>query len=306
MTNRKQTAKGHFAALGGVDAARDKLIEGVVMPLRHPAALARLGITGARGFLLYGPAGVGKSLLAKAAAAEAGARLIALSGAELLAAGADDAERAVRGAWSRATQGGAAILLLDELDLVAPIRAANVTEPQRSDRLVGQLLALLDSLAATPSVKFIAATSRPNIIEPALLRPGRLDELVYVAVPDAAGRAAVLRIMTRRVPLARDVALEALTQRTDRFTPADIEDLVRRAGLHALSRKASAKQIAMADFEAALADTRASVTEAMEKDFEKLAGEIKQNAMKLEAMGFFGPGQLKPVRDSKHGSAERG
>jgi transitional endoplasmic reticulum ATPase len=301
MARKTSPERTAFAALGGVDGARDRLIEALVTPLRHPAAVARLGVAGARGFLLYGPPGVGKSLLVRAAAAAAGARLVALSAAALLALPASDAERALRAGLAKARQGGAAILFIDELELIAPLRAANLPEPQRNDRLVGLLLAEIDRLADGAPVKLVGATSRPSSIEPALLRPGRLDELVYVPVPDAAGRARVLELMTARMPLARDVSLAEIAKRTDRFTPADIEDLLRRAALHALHQKLAAKSVAMADFEAALAETRASVTEAMEKDFEKLGGEIKQNAMKLEAMGFSAPGQLKPVRDSKHG-----
>jgi transitional endoplasmic reticulum ATPase len=252
MTNvRKAGKRGGgtaFDHLGGVDAARGRLIDGIVTPLKHPAAMARLGIRAAKGFLLYGPPGVGKSLLA---------------------------------------------------------RVANAAEPQRNDQLINLLLAEIDQLAHSKSAIMIGATSRPQALEPSLLRPGRIDELVYVAVPDAVGRARILALQTAAVPLAPDVDIEKLADRMDRFTPADIEDAIRRAGLSAIKQNPRARRVAMADFDAVLAETRASVTEAMEKDYEKMQGEIKHNALKLTPMGFFGPGQLKPVRDSKHRNDER-
>ena len=150
------------------------------------------------------------------------------------------------------------------------------------------------------NVIVIGATNRPNLIDPALLRPGRLDELIYVSVPDREGRKRILEIQTGKMPLADDVDLAVLAERTARFTGADLEDLSRRAGLAALKRSIGADRVTMADFEAALKDTRASVTEAMEKDYEKIQGEIKQNAMSVDPIGFFAPGMLKPVRDRKH------
>ena len=146
----------------------------------------------------------------------------------------------------------------------------------------------------------IGATNRPNLIDPALLRPGRLDELIYVTVPDAAGRRRILDIHTTKMPLADDVDLDAVAKRADRFTGADLEDLTRRAGMAALRHSLDATQVTMADFEEALKDTRATVTPEMEREYEKIAGAIKQNAASLNPIGFVSPGMLTPVRDSKH------
>lgn len=302
--SKKKTAPwGH---LGGVDAARDKLIEGVVTPLLHPAALVRLGIRPARGFLIYGPPGVGKSLLARATADAAGAALIEVSAVDVLSQAPGEGERQLRAAFAQAQKQGTALLFVNELDLLAPARIANSAEPQRNEALVNILLAEVDRLADGGNVVVIGASSRPNALDPALMRPGRLDEFIYVPVPDEKGRAAIFSLQLAKVRCAGDVDVSALAARTHRFTPADIEDLIRRAGLHALGRSLSTKKLTMADFDAAMMTTRASVTESMERDYEKLLGEIKQNAMKLEPMGFFAPGQLKPVRDSKHGLAEQG
>jgi transitional endoplasmic reticulum ATPase len=305
MSRKSALAANPWALVGGVDAARHSLVDMVVAPLQNLAGVARLGIAPARGVLLYGPPGMGKSLLVRLAADAAGAKLISVSAPDILAAGFDAAPGLLRDAFKQARQSAPAILFLNELDLLAPARTANSAEPQRCEALVSSLLVELDRLGETTGVVLIGATGRPNSIEPALLRPGRLDELIYVPVTDAAGRAAILAIQTAGVKLGKNVDLAALADRAERFTAADLDDLLRRAGLHALKQSPSAKAITAADFDAAFDITQASVTEAMEKEYEKVQGAIKQNALKLEPMGFFAPGQLKPVRDSKHDQAER-
>ena len=193
------------------------------------------------------------------------------------------------------------IIFIDELDSLVPARGSGTSgEPQVTERVVNTILAEMDGIEEMQSVVVIGATNRPNLIDPALLRPGRLDELIYVSVPDREGRRRILEIQTGKMPLAKDVDLAALAERSDRFTGADLEDLTRRAGLAALKRSLDSDTVTMEDFEAALKDTRASVTEAMEKDYEKIQGEIKQAAMSVDPIGFFAPGMLKPVRERKH------
>jgi transitional endoplasmic reticulum ATPase len=154
----------------------------------------------------------------------------------------------------------------------------------------------MDGLEDLGSVVVIGATNRPNLIDPALLRPGRFDELVYVAVPDQAGRRHILSIHTAKMPLAEDVDLDVFAARTERFTGADLEDLVRRAGLFALRHSLDATQVSTDDFERALAETRASVTPEMEKDYEKIQASLKQDAMGsgFGGIGFISPGMLTP------------
>jgi transitional endoplasmic reticulum ATPase len=143
-------------------------------------------------------------------------------------------------------------------------------------------------------VVVIGATNRPNLIDPALLRPGRFDELIYVSVPDQGGRQRILEVHTKKMPLAGDVDLASLAARTERFTGADLEDLVRRAGLSALRESLGSEAVTMAHFEKALADTRASVTPEMERDYEQIAANIKQDALSLQPIGFIAPGMLTP------------
>jgi transitional endoplasmic reticulum ATPase len=154
----------------------------------------------------------------------------------------------------------------------------------------------MDGLEELQSVVVIGATNRPNLIDPALLRPGRFDELIYVTVPNEAGRRHILSIHGKGMPLAEDVDLDSLAARTDRFTGADLEDLVRRAGMFALRNSVEATQVTMAEFERALEETRASVTPEMERDYEQIQENLKRDAMSAHAggIGFIAPGMLTP------------
>src|SRR5687768_15658480 len=167
-------------------------------------------------------------------------------------------------------------------------------EPQVTERVVNTILAEMDGLEELQSVVVIGATNRPNLIDPALLRPGRFDELIYVSVPNEAGRRRILGIHTEDMPLAADIDLDDLAARTDRFTGADLEDLVRRAGLFALRESLGAEQVTRAHFEQALKETRASVTPEMERDYEEIRSKIKQEAMSSGGIGFISPGMLTP------------
>jgi transitional endoplasmic reticulum ATPase len=296
-----QAPNVRWSDVGGLDAAATRLKEGVELPLKDPEAFRRLGIRPAKGFLLYGPPGTGKTLLAKAVAREAEANFIATKSSDLLSKWYGESEQQIARLFARARQVAPCIIFIDELDSLVPARGGSPSEPQATERVVNTLLAEMDGIEEMQSVVVIGATNRPNLIDPALLRPGRLDELIYVTVPDAAGRRRILDIHTAKMPLAEDVDLDAVAGKADRFTGADLEDLTRRAGMVALRRSLDVKQVSMADFETALKDTRATVTPEMMKEYEKIAGEIKQNAASLYPMGFVQPGMLTPVRASKHG-----
>lgn len=297
-----QAPKTRWSDIGGLDAARDKMIEGIELPLKHPEAFRRLGIRAAKGFLLYGPPGTGKTLLAKAAAREADANFIAIKSSDLLSKWYGESEQQIARLFARARAVAPTIVFIDELDSLVPARGSGASgEPQVTERVVNTILAEMDGIEEMQSVVVIGATNRPNLIDPALLRPGRLDELIYVSVPTADGRERILEIHTKNMPLADGVNLADIAARAERFTGADLEDLVRRAGLAALKRSLDSDLVTAEDFELALKDTRASVTEAMERDYAKIQGEIKQNAMSVDPIGFFAPGMLKPVRESKHG-----
>jgi transitional endoplasmic reticulum ATPase len=280
--------------IGGLDDARERLREGVELPLKDPEAFRRMGIRPAKGFLLYGPPGTGKTLLAKATAREAQANFIATKSSDLLSKWYGESEQQIARLFARARQVAPTVIFIDELDSLVPARGGGLGEPQVTERVVNTILAEMDGLEELQSVVVIGATNRPNLIDPALLRPGRFDELIYVPVPDAAGRRRILAIHVERMPLAADVDLDRLAERTDRFTGADLEDLVRRAGLFALRDSMDAQEVTMAHFERALGETRASVTEEMERDYSEIEGRLKQEAFGSGGIGFITPGMLTP------------
>ena len=286
--------------IGGLDDARDRLREGVELPLKHPEAFKRLGIRPAKGFLLYGPPGTGKTLLAKAAARESEANFIATKSSDLLSKWYGESEQQIARLFARARQVAPTIIFIDELDSLVPARGGGLGEPQVTERVVNTILAELDGLEELQNVVVIGATNRPTLIDPALLRPGRFDDLIYVGPPDTAGRRRILAIHTEDMPLANDVDLESLARRTDRFTGADLEDLVRRAGLVALRRGLDTAQVTMADFESALAETRASVTPEMLEEYDRIRETLKSDAVRpMGGIGFVLPGMLRPREGGK-------
>jgi len=286
--------------IGGLDDARERLREGVELPLRNPEAFRRLGIRPAKGFLLYGPPGTGKTLLAKAVARESEANFIATKSSDLLSKWYGESEQQIARLFARARQVAPTVIFIDELDSLVPARGGGLGEPQVTERVVNTILAEMDGLEELQSVVVIGATNRPNLVDPALLRPGRFDELIYVSVPDEAGRRHILSIHTGRMPLAGDVDLDSLARRTDRFTGADLEDLVRRAGLFALRDSLDTREVTAAHFERALEETRASVTPEIEREYEQMAARLKQDALAIDPIGFVSPGMLKP-RESTGG-----
>jgi transitional endoplasmic reticulum ATPase len=288
--------------VGGLDEAQGRLREGVELPLKHPEAFRRLGIRPAKGFLLYGPPGTGKTLLAKAAARESEANFIATKSSDLLSKWYGESEQQIARLFNRARQVAPTIIFIDELDSLVPARGGGLGEPQVTERVVNTILAEMDGLEELQNVVVIGATNRPTLVDPALLRPGRFDELIFVGVPDTAGRRRILAIHTRNMPLADDVDLESLARRTERFTGADLEDLVRRAGLTALRRGLETAKVSMADFETALGETRASVTPEMLEEYDRIQDTLKSEATRpLGGIGFVLPGMLRPRPGGKEG-----
>ena len=292
--------------VGGLDAARDKLREGVELPLKHPEAFRRLGIRPAKGFLLYGPPGTGKTMLAKATARESEANFIATKSSDLLSKWYGESEQQIARLFARARQVAPTVIFIDELDSLVPARGGGMGEPQVTERVVNTILSEMDGLEELNNVVLIGATNRPNLIDPALLRPGRFDELIYVGVPDVAGRRRILAIHTGAMPLAKDVDLDSIATRAERFTGADLEDLTRRAGLTALRRGLDSAEVTMADFETALIETRASVTDDMLLDYERIQDTLKSDAVRpLGGIGFVTPGMLQPRAPAKPAPAPR-
>ena len=256
--------------VGGLEEAKRQLREGVELPLKQPEAFRRLGIRPAKGFLLYGPPGTGKTLLAKAVAREAEANFIAAKSSDLLSKWYGESEQQVSRLFQRARQVAPTVIFLDEIESLAPQRGGGLGEPAVTERVVNTMLAEMDGLEELQGVVVIGATNRPTLIDPALLRPGRFDELVYVPVPDEGGRRKILEIHTSSMPLGEDVDLDLLAERTQGYTGADLENLVRTAGLQALRESLEADVVRCATSTRRSPQTRASVTPEMEAEYERM------------------------------------
>ncbi len=272
--------------VGGLDDAQMKLREGVELPLRAPQSFKRMGIRPAKGFLLFGPPGTGKTLLAKAVAREAEANFVATKSSDLLSKWYGESEQQVSRLFERARQVAPTVIFIDEIDSLAPARGGGLGEPAVTERVVNTLLAEMDGLEDMQGVVVMAATNRPNLLDPALLRPGRFDELVYVPVPDTKARLKILGIHTKKMPLAADVDLDDLAAKTERFTGADLEDLTRRAGLIALRQSIDAEIVTSANFAKALEEVRPSVTPEVEREYEEMLRTLRQENPQRMQIGF--------------------
>jgi transitional endoplasmic reticulum ATPase len=275
--------------IGGLEEAKRALREGVELPLKHPDAFRRLGIRPAKGFLLYGPPGTGKTLMAKAVARESEANFIATKSSDLLSKWYGESEQQVSRLFQRARQVAPTVIFIDEIDSLAPQRGGGLGEPAVTERVVNTILAEMDGLEEMEGIVVIGATNRPTLLDPALLRPGRFDELVYVSVPERDARLTILRIHTGEMPLADDVRLETIADRTHGYTGADLEDVVRRAGLMALRDNLEVTEVPMRFFEEALKEARASVTPEMEREYEELRTELKREGPRGRTIGFRAP-----------------
>jgi len=222
--------------VGGMEFARAALAEAVEWPLRYPQVFARAGAAPAKGILLSGPPGSGKTLLAKAVATESGVNFISVKGPELLSKWVGESEKGVREIFKKARQAAPCIVFLDEIDALAPRRGSGSGESHVSERVVSQLLTEMDGIEELRGVTVMAATNRPDILDPALLRPGRFDVRVEVPPPDAAARRAILEVHMRGRPVAADVDLAALAAGTDGYVGADLAGLCREATMAAVRR----------------------------------------------------------------------
>ncbi|MFI6784177.1 AAA family ATPase [Micromonospora sp. NPDC050276] len=244
--------------VGGLDEVKQTLTESVLWPLTYPDTFARLGVQPPRGVLLYGPPGCGKTYLVTALAGSGRANVLSVKGAELLSKWVGESERAVRELFRRAREAAPTLIFLDEVDALAPVRG-QATDGGTTDRVVAALLTELDGVETLRNVVVVGATNRPDLVDPALLRPGRLERLVYVPPPDGPARAEILRAASRQVPLAPDVDLPALGDELTGFSAADCAALVREAALAAMRESLAAATVTAAHVATARARVRPSL-----------------------------------------------
>jgi transitional endoplasmic reticulum ATPase len=277
--------KVRWEEVGGLDEVKKTLHEMVELPLKQPESFRRLGIPAPKGILLYGPPGTGKTLVAKAVASQTGASFLSAKGSSLLSKWYSESEKKIAEFFQRARQVPPAIIFFDEMDSLAPVRGGSFGEPQVTERVVNQILSEMDGMQELKGVVVLGATNRPDMIDPALLRPGRFDELVYVKIPDTTAREEIFRAHTRKMALDSDVDLAKLAEITERFTGADIAGVCMKAGIFALRDNPDARAVTQEHFFRAVKEAIPSVTPEMERDYEKLARTVKQQAGRI---GFLG------------------
>jgi len=266
--------------VGGLDKVKAALKEAVEWPMKFSSSFANLGIRAPKGILLYGPPGTGKTLLAKAVATECGANFIQVNGNELQKEGivGRETER-LRKMFKRAKQVSPSILFFDEFDSFARSRGAGTGgHSESNESLLNTLLTEMDGLQELKNVTIIAATNRPDILDQALLRPGRFDRMILVDVPDEESRRKIFEVHLRNTPIEKDVDLTEIVKQTEGFVGSDIEGLVREASMNALRRDMNSKVVTKVDFDEAFKKSRVSVSLESAKRYKKLEEHYLKNA----------------------------
>ncbi|MGE4275360.1 MAG: 26S protease regulatory subunit, partial [Candidatus Methanomethylophilaceae archaeon] len=261
-----------WADVGGLDDVKRE-IEEVFIPSESPRAYERLGIRPAKGILLYGPPGTGKTLIAKAVANRSGANFISVSGPEVMSKWLGESEKAIRQIFRRAKQMAPCIIFFDELDSIAGVRGREGNPA--SERVVNQLLTSMDGVESLKNVTVMAATNRPDMIDPALLRPGRFDKMVLIGLPDLQSRVKILEIHSRKMPLM-NVDLVEVGDRTKGYVGADLESLCREAGLNAFRENPNLEFVEARHFRAAQKSVKPSVDPSLAKTYEAMGAEMRK------------------------------
>ncbi len=279
--------------IGGLEDTKERMREIIQWPLEYGTIFNDMGLSPAKGVLMYGPPGTGKTLMAKAVANESESNFISIKGPELLNKYVGESEKGVREIFEKARSNAPTIVFFDEIDAIATERGSGMSDSGVSERVVSQLLTELDGLENLEDVVVIATTNRPDLIDSALLRPGRLDRHIHVPVPDVESREAVLRVHTENLVLADDVDITEIAKRTDGFVGADIEALCREATMSATREliqtltpeeaeskeyKNTTKEVEMSHFLDALEDVNASVTEETREEYNKIEERFEKNS----------------------------
>jgi len=283
-----QVPNVRWTDIGGLEKVKEELRMAIEWPLKYPELFEKSGAKAPKGILLYGPPGCGKTLLAKAVANESESNFISVKGPEILSKWVGESERAIREVFRKARQAAPCIIFFDEIDAIAPMRGSGIGDSRVTERIISQLLTEIDGLEELRNVVVIAATNRPDLLDPALLRPGRFDRLIYVSPPDLQTRKEILKVHTRNKPLADDVNLDKLAELTEGYTGADLEALCNTAAILAIQElisrypdpeeaKKHAKElkISMKHFEEAMKKVGPSLVGELES-YRKMAEEFER------------------------------
>ncbi len=266
----------HWDDAGGLEDVKQRLKEAVEWPIKNPEMFTRLGIRAPKGILMYGPPGCGKTLLARAVATESEANFISIKGPEVFSKWVGESEKAIREVFRKARMAAPAVVFLDEIDSLTPKRGMGMSDSGVSERVISQLLTEMDGITTLQDIVVIAATNRPDMVDSAVIRPGRFDRLIYVPEPDEKSRLQIFKLYTKNIPLCADVDLNQLTIQTKYYSGADIESLCREAAMHALRRDVNVSQVAMKDFQDAMKEMGPSITPDMEKWYKSFMQQIRQ------------------------------
>ncbi|AMD31064.1 CDC48 family AAA ATPase [Acidilobus sp. 7A] len=265
----------HWSDIGGLESAKQELREVVEWPLKYSDVFQKMGVEPPKGVLLFGPPGTGKTLLAKAVATESGANFIAIRGPEVLSKWVGESEKAIRDVFRRAREVAPVVVFFDEIDAIAPARGYSF-DSGVTDRIVNQLLTEMDGLVPLNNVVVLAATNRPDIVDPALMRPGRFDRIIYVPPPDKDSRKQIFQVHLRKVPLANDVDIDRLADLTEGYTGADIAAVVREAVFAKLREKLEPGPVEWRHFQQALKKVKPSLTREDVARYEQMGDRLKK------------------------------
>jgi transitional endoplasmic reticulum ATPase len=262
--------------IGGLEEVKQELREAVEWPLKTPEVFKRLGIQPPKGILLFGPPGCGKTMLARAVATESEANFITIKGPEVFSKWVGESEKAIREVFRKARMSAPAVIFFDEFDSLVPRRGMGFADSGVTERVISQLLTEMDGILTLEDVVVVAATNRPDIIDRAVLRPGRFDRLIYVPEPDEQARREIFGIYTKEMPLAEDVESEALAKTTKGYSGADIQALCREAALNALRKDIASKIVTLADFKEATTKIGPTISPDMETWYKGFIKQVRQ------------------------------
>jgi transitional endoplasmic reticulum ATPase len=266
----------HWNEIGGLEEVKQELREAVEWPLKNPEIFTRIGIRPPKGNLLLGPPGCGKTLLARAVATESEANFITIKGSEVFSKWVGESEKAIREVFRKARMAAPAVIFFDEFDSLVPRRGMGYADSGVSEHVISQLLTEMDGIISLEDVVIIAATNRPDIVDPAVLRPGRFDRLIYVSEPDEKARLEIFKLYTKSMPLAKDVDIAHLANTSKSYSGADIDALCREAAMHALRRDVTSKEVTLADFQKAMEKIGPSILPDMETWYKGFMKQVRR------------------------------
>jgi len=275
-----------WSDIGGLEKPKKKLTDNIIKAIMHPDKFTQAGVKPTRGILLYGPSGCGKTLLARAVATESYANFITVRGPEILSKWVGESEKAIREIFRKAKASAPCIVFFDEIDSIGVARSLG-EDAGFGERILSQLLTEIDSIYNVGEIFVVAATNRPNLLDPSLIRPGRIDLAIYVEPPDEQNREEILRVVTKNMPIEKEVVLKEIAARTNGYTGADLESLCREAAISAMNREEKIK-IKKEDFDNAFTNIRPSISPEIISWYETIYEKMTKKVVNQNKKEFYG------------------